>query len=88
YNELAIRYGYEAEAEVIQDLYLAGKKREAEAAVPDEFLELTTLCGPKSYVAERVAAFRAAGVTHLQVHPLPQPGQTSASLIAQVKEML
>lgn len=88
YNELAIRYGYEAEAEVIQDLYLAGKKREAEAAVPDEFLELTTLCGPKSYVAERVAAFRAAGVTHLQVHPLPQLGQTSASLIADVKEML
>ena len=88
YNELAIRYGFEAEAEVIQDLYLAGKKREAEAAVPDEFLELTTLCGPKSYVAERVAAFRAAGVTHLQVHPLPQLGQTSASLIADVKEML
>ncbi|HUY42457.1 MAG TPA: LLM class F420-dependent oxidoreductase [Acidimicrobiales bacterium] len=88
YNELAIRYGFEKEAAVIQDLYLAGQKREAEAAVPDEFLELTTLCGPKGYVAERIAAFKAAGVTHLQVHPLPQLGQTSASLIADVKEML
>ena len=88
YNELAVRYGYEREAEVIQDLYLAGKKREAEAAVPAEFLELTTLCGPKSYVAERIAAFAAAGVTHLQVHPIPLEGQTSASLIETVKDLI
>jgi F420-dependent oxidoreductase-like protein len=87
YNELAIRYGYEKEAAIIQDLYLDGKKKEAEAAVPAEFLELTTLCGPKSYVAERVAAFKAAGVTHLQVHPIPQEGQTAASLIDTVKSM-
>jgi F420-dependent oxidoreductase-like protein len=88
YNELAIRYGYEKEAEVIQDLYLDGKKREAEAAVPEEFLELTTLCGPKSYVAERIAAFKAAGVTHLQVHPIPQAGQSAASLIETVKGLM
>jgi F420-dependent oxidoreductase-like protein len=88
YNELAIRYGYEKEAEIIQDLYLAGKKREAEAAVPKEFLELTTLCGPKSYVAERIAAFKAAGVTHLQVHPIPQAGQSAATLIEIVKDLV
>jgi F420-dependent oxidoreductase-like protein len=88
YNELAIRYGYEKEAEVIQDLYLSGKKREAEAAVPAEFLELTTLCGPKGYVKERIAAFKAAGVTHLQVHPIPQGDQTAASLIETVKGLL
>jgi F420-dependent oxidoreductase-like protein len=88
YNELATRYGYEKEAEEIQDLYLSGKKKEAEAAVPDEFLELTTLCGPKSYVAERIAAFKEAGVTHLQVHPLPQLGQTQESLIETVKSLL
>ena len=88
YNELAIRYGFEREAAEIQDLYLAGKKREAEAAVPAEFLELTTLCGPRSYVAERVAAFAEAGVTHLQVHPLAQPGQSAASLIETVRSMV
>jgi len=87
YNELAVRYGFEKEAATSQDLYLDGKKREAEAAVPDEFLELTTLCGPESYVRERVLAFKAAGVTHLQVHPIPQGDQTAASLIAAVKEM-
>ncbi|MHB2028025.1 MAG: LLM class F420-dependent oxidoreductase [Acidimicrobiales bacterium] len=87
YNELAIRYGFASEAAIIQDLYLAGNKKAAEAAVPDEFLELTTLCGPPSYVRERIAAFREAGITHLQVHPLPQAGQSNASLIATVKEM-
>lgn len=87
YNELAVRYGFEKEAAIIQDLYLAGNKKEAEAAVPHEFLELTTLCGPKGYVKERVAAFREAGVTHLQVHPVPQAGQSAASLIETVKSL-
>ena len=88
YIELACRSGFEAAAAEIQDLYLEGKKREAEAAVPDEFLELTTLCGPRSYVEERVAAFREAGVTHLQVHPLAAPGEKAASLIEAVKAMV
>jgi hypothetical protein len=87
YNELAVRYGFEKEAELVQDLYLAGKKKEAEAAVPQEFLELTTLCGPASYVKERVEAYRAAGVTHLQVQPIPLEGQSTTSLIEAVKEM-
>ncbi|HLK45519.1 MAG TPA: LLM class F420-dependent oxidoreductase, partial [Acidimicrobiales bacterium] len=56
YNELACRYGYEREAAQIQDLYLAGKKQEAAALVPDQLLELTSLCGPEGYVKERVAA--------------------------------
>ena len=39
------------------------KKDEAAAAVPDELLELTNLCGPPGYVKERIAAYREAGVT-------------------------
>jgi hypothetical protein len=56
--------------------------------VPEEFLELTTLCGPVSYVKDRIAAFKDAGVTHLQVHPIPLGDQTSASLISSVKELV
>ena len=88
YNELAIRYGFADEAAQIQDLYLSGRKKEAEALVPDEFLEKTTLCGPEGYIRERLAAFAEAGVTHLQVHPFPQEGQTAADLVSTVKEML
>ncbi|WP_040338558.1 LLM class F420-dependent oxidoreductase [Candidatus Blastococcus massiliensis] len=70
YNDLAVRYGYEAEAKTIQDLYLDGKKDEAAAAIPDELVRLTSLIGPESWVAERIAAFREAGVTTLMVQPL------------------
>jgi F420-dependent oxidoreductase-like protein len=87
YNELARRYGYEAEAAEIQDLYLAGRKDEAAARVPDELLELTSLCGPESYVAERLAAFREAGVTHLQVTPIPTGGQSPAQVIEKIRDL-
>lgn len=87
YNNVVRRYGYEAEAEKIQDLYLDGKKDDAAALVPDELLESMSLCGPESYVAERIAAYREAGVTHLQVMPRPVAGQTAAELIERVKAL-
>ena len=74
YNALARRYGFEKEAEEIQDLYLSGKKQEAAALVPAELLEATSLCGPESYIKERVAGLAEAGVTHLNVNPVgPDP---------------
>ncbi len=85
YHDLATRYGYGAAADRIQDLYLAGHKAEAAAAVPAELLELTSLIGPESYVRDRVAAFRESGVTVLNVVPLgPEPER----VLATVKEML
>lgn len=65
YNDLARRYGYEAEARRIQDLYLAGKKAEAVAAVPDALVDEIALCGPRERIRERLARYRAAGVTTL-----------------------
>ncbi len=88
YNDVVRRYGYEEEAEKIQDLYLAGKKTEAEALVPDELLESMSLCGPERFVAERIAAFKEAGVSHLQVVPMPQGDQTPADVVAKVKELM
>jgi F420-dependent oxidoreductase-like protein len=87
YNDVVRRYGYEQEAETIQDLYLAGKKDEAAALVPHDLLESMSLCGPEGYVAERIAAFKEAGVTHLQVMPIPTGDQTPADLLAKVKAL-
>src|SRR3954453_2893937 len=70
YNDLMCQYGYEKEAKEIQDLYLGGNKRDAEALVPADLLELGNLVGPASYVKERVAAFAESGVTNLQVLPV------------------
>jgi F420-dependent oxidoreductase-like protein len=81
YNDLFASYGYEKEAREIQDLYLDGKKREAEAAIPDAFLEQVTLCGPADYVKDRLAVYRAAGVTVLNVDPTgSDPVRTVAAL--------
>lgn len=85
YNTVARRYGYEEAAEKIQDLYLDGRKDEAAAAVPEEFVELTNLVGPESYVRERVEAFRAAGVTQLNVIPV---GGDATALVEKVKGWL
>ena len=81
YNSLVRRYGYEAEAEKIQELYLSGQKKEAEALVPEEMLELTSLIGPESWVKERIQAYADAGVTMLSIQPLgPNPVETVEKL--------
>ncbi len=67
YNDVFASYGYEKEAKEIQDLYLAGKKREAEAAIPDRFIEETTLVGSEGFVKDRLVQYKEAGVTSLNV---------------------
>lgn len=70
YNDLFCRYGYEKEAKEIQDLYLSGKKDEAAALIPDEFLRSSSLFGDEGFVREQVQAYKDAGVTALSVAPV------------------
>jgi F420-dependent oxidoreductase-like protein len=67
YNQLACRMGFEKEAERVQDLYLDRQHREAAAAVPFEFLDATSLLGPRVRIAERLGRYADAGVTTLTV---------------------
>jgi F420-dependent oxidoreductase-like protein len=85
YNTLFRQYGYDQEAEEIQDLYLDGKKKEAEALIPLDFLEATNLVGPESYVKERIEAYRASGVTNLQIMPV---ADDAPALVTKVKELI
>ncbi len=85
YNDLARRFGYEAEAEKIQDLYLDGRKDEAAAAVPPGLLEAATICGPEGYVRDRIAAYRDTGVTVLNVTPI---GPDVPALVGRLKEWI
>jgi F420-dependent oxidoreductase-like protein len=85
YNALVRRYGYEAEAEKIQDLYLAGQKEEAAAAVPEDLLKLTNLCGPSDFVKGRVKAMGDSGVTTLNVTPIGTPAE-QVKIIEQLKD--
>jgi len=69
YFDLAARMGYEPEAMIIQERFRAGDVAAAEAAVPFSFLDATSLLGDVERLAERLAAFAAAGVTTLSVAP-------------------
>jgi F420-dependent oxidoreductase-like protein len=87
YNNLVTRYGYEAEAKAIQDAYLDDRKDEAAALVPASLLEKTSLIGPRSYVAERVAAFRDSGVTTINVAPLANTHAERVNLIEHIRDL-
>jgi F420-dependent oxidoreductase-like protein len=67
YNDLACRYGYEAEAEEIQNLYLDGKKMDATMAVPDALVDEVCLVGSKEQIRDRLDAWREAGVSTLVI---------------------
>jgi F420-dependent oxidoreductase-like protein len=70
YNNLVCRYGFEAEAKVIQDFYLEGKREEAMTAIPDALIDTVSLCGPKDVVRERLAVYRDSGVGTLGITPI------------------
>lgn len=82
YNDLFKRYGWEEEAEKIQDLFLSGHRAEAMAAVPEEYMDLAMLCGDEGYVRERLQVYKDVGVTHLNITPA---GDNPLETIAKVK---
>ncbi len=67
YNQVFCKYGYEDEARIIQELYLSGRKSEAEAAIPQGYLDATSLIGPEGFVKDRIQALKDSGVTSLNV---------------------
>ncbi|MDN3358321.1 LLM class F420-dependent oxidoreductase [Actinomadura sp. DC4] len=87
YNDLARRYGYEKEAEEIQDLYLDGKKQEAAAKVPYELLQKTSLIGSEGFVRDRIAALKETGVTTLNVTPIAADHAARVKLIEKARDL-
>jgi F420-dependent oxidoreductase-like protein len=82
YNDVLRRYGFEKEAKQIQDAYLGGAKREAAALVPAELVEGLSLIGTEGFVKDRIAAYRAAGVTILDVQPVGPGGLRDVETVA------
>lgn len=88
YHNLATRYGYGEVADRIQELYLAGKKSEAIAAVPDDLVRSVSLIGPKPFVEERLAAYAEAGVTTLLLQPLTADRRESIRYVEELIALL
>jgi F420-dependent oxidoreductase-like protein len=87
YFNLVTRYGYGAEAEKIQDAYLAGRKDEAAGYVPAELIERISLIGPEGFVRDRIAALRESGVTTLNVSPLAHTHPERVALIEKIRDL-
>jgi F420-dependent oxidoreductase-like protein len=87
YNNLVQRYGFEQAAQEVQDLYLSGEKRRAGDALPDELIDMVSLCGPREVVAERLQAFRDAGVGTLIVSPMALDRQERIEQLRAVAEL-
>lgn len=87
YNELARRYGFDEQAELVQELYLGGRKDEAAAAVPEDLVRGVALIGSEGRVKDRVAAFAASGVTTLNAVPLAGTHEQRVSDVARLKDL-
>ena len=82
YTRLAGRYGFEAEASEIQSHYLAGRKQDAAAAVPDALVDEIALVGDRARMGDRLAAWRESGATTLVLQARqPEALRTLAELV-------
>ena len=68
HKDAMVRRGYGAAAERIQELFLAGRREEAIAAVPDEYVDEAALFGPRERIAARFRAWQGSGATGLTLH--------------------
>lgn len=88
YHSLATRYGFGEVADRIQELYLAGHKREAIEALPDELVRGVSLIGPRGFIAERLAVFADAGVTTLLVRPATADPREAVRYVEELLQLL
>jgi len=88
YHTLATRYGYGPQADRIQELYLSGDKEAAAKAVPDDLVRDVSLIGSPGFVKERIAAFRGAGVTTLNVAPIAATANERVKLIETLRGLV
>jgi F420-dependent oxidoreductase-like protein len=82
YNDVLKRYGFEKQAEQIQDAYLGGDRTAAAALVPAELVEGMSLIGDEAFVRDRIAAYRESGVTILNVQPVGPNGMADIETVA------
>jgi F420-dependent oxidoreductase-like protein len=67
YNDLVRRYGYEDAARTVQELYLSGRKAEAQAAIPDALVDEVALVGPRERIRDQLAAWTGSDVTTMLI---------------------
>jgi alkanesulfonate monooxygenase SsuD/methylene tetrahydromethanopterin reductase-like flavin-dependent oxidoreductase (luciferase family) len=62
YHALFCRYGFQENADLVRDLYNAGDRKKAAAAVSDELIDVIAICGPVAQCREKLAEWRTQGM--------------------------
>jgi len=88
YNAAYRRGGFEEVAAEVQQLWVAGKREEAAARVPDEMILHTTLIGPESLVRERLRAYRDVGITQFRIDPLGSTASERLDTLGRAVELV
>jgi F420-dependent oxidoreductase-like protein len=88
YNQIFTKSGYGDAARQIQDLYLSGDKKGAEAAIPDAYLEENSLIGEEAFVRDRLQALKESGVTALNVGFMAQTGAERVKICEQLRNIV
>ena len=88
YNQIFTKSGYGDAAKAIQDLYLSGDKKGAEAAIPDEYLTENSLIGEEGFVRDRLQALKESGVNALNVGLMGQTSAERVKVCEQLKKLV
>ena len=88
YNALAVRMGYEEAAAQVQDLYLGRDYAGAANAVPLDFIDRTSLIGPRDRIRDRLATYADSGVTTLSVAVYAGPLEERLATVRAMPELL
>jgi alkanesulfonate monooxygenase SsuD/methylene tetrahydromethanopterin reductase-like flavin-dependent oxidoreductase (luciferase family) len=86
YNQVFCRYGFEAEARQIQDLYLSRRRDEARAALTHEMIDLVTIIGPAQECRRRLAELERLGVAEVAIG-LTVPGGGPDEVLAALEAL-
>lgn len=88
YNDAYKRGGWDVAAREVQSLWVAGRRDEATARVPEDMVRQSNLIGDETVVKERIAAYRNAGVTTLRVTPIGRSMQDRLDTLGRVIDLI
>jgi F420-dependent oxidoreductase-like protein len=88
YNEAYRRGGWDDAAREVQALWLAGRRDEAAARVPDELVLQTSMLGSEAAVRARIRRYRDAGITTLRVEPLGENAHARLETLGRTLELV
>jgi F420-dependent oxidoreductase-like protein len=88
YNDAYKRGGFEEAAVRVQQLWIAGKRDEAIAAVPDEMIAEVSLFGDEAHVRAQLRKYAAAGIDVFRIDPYGRSTSEKLDTLGRAVELI